>query len=365
MSEVKRILHVVPNMQAGGLETLIMNIYRNINRDKVQFDFLVHYQGDFFFDNEIRNLGGKIYKLSIRDDNNFIKYLKDLRHFFYEHKEYSIVHGHMESLGRFYLKEAKRNKIPIRIAHSHNSSTEKTIKGYVKSLLLKEYDKYATDLFACSKQAGNYMFKNKEFLVLNNAIDTEKFSFDQNIRNEVRKELDIKDKFVIGHIGRFCEQKNHKFIIEIFEKVLKRNKNSVLILVGSGELEDNIKELVKIKGIEDNVKFLGVRKDIPNIYMAMDCFLFPSLFEGLGIVAIEAQCSGLPVIASDVIPEEANVTDKFCKVSLNESVEKWADIVNAFSNNIVRNNESENVKEAGFDIKELTKKLEKYYLGEV
>lgn len=365
MSEVTRILHVVPNMQAGGLETFIMNIYRNIDRSKIQFDFLVHYQGEFFYDDEIRELGGKIYKLSVRDDNNFIKYLKDLKSFFKAHKEYKIVHGHMESLGQFYLREAKKNKIPMRIAHSHNSSTEKTVKGYMKSILLKNYHKYATDLFACSKKAGEYMFGNKRFLVWNNAINIENFLFDHSVRNEIRKELNLEDKFVIGHIGRFCKQKNHKFIIEVFEEVLRKNKNSVLILAGKGELEDSIKELVKIKGIEDKVKFLGVRKDTSRLYMAMDCLLFPSLFEGLGIVAIEAQCSGLPVIASDVIPNEANVTSGFYKLSLSESIARWAEVVNIFNSNANRNNEVEKVRQAGFDIKDMTKKLEKYYLGEI
>lgn len=213
-NEPIRVLHIVPNMQAGGLETLIMNIYRNIDRTKVQFDFLVHYTGNYFYDDEIRSLGGRIYKLSVRDDNNFIKYLKDLDAFFKKHPEYKIVHGHMESLGQFYFKAAKKNGVPVRVAHSHNSATENTIKGKIKGLLLKRYKVFATDYFACSQKAGEFMFANKKFTVLKNAIIVNNFIYNENERNRLRKELGIKGKIVIGHAGRFCEQKNHKFLID-------------------------------------------------------------------------------------------------------------------------------------------------------
>ena len=158
-----RILHVVPNMQSGGLETLIMSWYRNIDRSKVQFDFLVHYQGEFFYDKEIEKLGGNIYHLSVRDDNNFFKYLRDLDNFFATHKEYKIVHGHMESLGKYYFKAAKKHGVPIRIAHSHNSSTEPTLKGKIKHILAKGFSKYATHRFACSEIAGEFMFGKQDF----------------------------------------------------------------------------------------------------------------------------------------------------------------------------------------------------------
>ena len=191
-NEPIRVLHIVPNMQAGGLETLIMNIYRNIDRTKVQFDFLVHYTGNYFYDDEIRSLGGRIYKLSVRDDNNFIKYLKDLDAFFKKHPEYKIVHGHMESLGQFYFKAAKKNGVPVRVAHSHNSATENTIKGKIKGLLLKRYKVFATDYFACSQKAGEFMFANKKFTVLKNAIIVNNFIYNENERNRLRKELGIK-----------------------------------------------------------------------------------------------------------------------------------------------------------------------------
>lgn len=279
-NEPIRVLHIVPNMQAGGLETLIMNIYRNIDRTKVQFDFLVHYTGNYFYDDEIRSLGGRIYKLSVRDDNNFIKYLKDLDAFFKKHPEYKIVHGHMESLGQFYFKAAKKDGVPVRVAHSHNSATENTFKGKIKGLLLKRYKVFATDYFACSQKAGEFMFANKKFTVLKNAIIVNNFIYNENERNRLRKELGIEGKIVIGHAGRFCEQKNHKFLIDVFKKIADLENNAVLLLIGAGETFEKVKEQVCEYGLEERVIFLGVRKDIASLYQAMDCFVFPSLFEG-------------------------------------------------------------------------------------
>lgn len=356
-----RILQIVPNMQAGGLETLIMNIYRNIDRSKVQFDFLVHYTGNYFYDEEIRNLGGKIYKLSVRDDNNFGKYLKDLKKFFEEHPEYKIIHGHMESLGQFYFKIAKENNIPVRIAHSHNSSTEDTIKGKMKKILLKRFHVYATDYFACSQQAGEFMFGKKKFTVLKNAIIINNFIYRDKERKRLRKALNIENKIVIGHAGRFCDQKNHKFLVDIFKRIAEREEKAVLLLIGDGENLEKVKKQVEEYGLEERVIFLGVRKDIASIYQAMDCFVFPSLFEGLGIVAIEAQCSGLPVVASDVVPQEAAVTGKFYYMSLKDSAENWAKKILEVSN-LERKAEIDRIRDAGYDVKDVALYLQEFYM---
>lgn len=356
-----RILHIVPNMQAGGLETLIMNIYRNIDRTKIQFDFLVHYTGDYFYDDEIKKLGGKMYKLSVRDDNNFVKYLKDLDSFFEKHKEYKIVHGHMESLGQFYFKAAKRHHVPVRIAHSHNSATENTIKGKIKRVLLKRYKVYATDYFACSEKAGKFMFNNKEFTVLKNAIIVDNFTFSENDRRQLRRELGLENKLVIGHAGRFCEQKNHKFLIKIFRDIVRCDKNAILLLIGEGETFCQVQEQVSEYGLEGNVLFLGVRKDIAKLYQAMDCFVFPSLFEGLGIVAIEAQCSGLPVVASEVVPKEAAVTKQFYYMSLDNTSKEWADTILKVSRS-ERKAEVDKIRGAGYDVRDVASFLQQFYL---
>lgn len=356
-----RILHIVPNMQAGGLETLIMNIYRNIDRTKIQFDFLVHYTGDYFYDEEIKKLGGRMYKLSVRNDNNFVKYLKDLDSFFKNHKEYKIVHGHMESLGQFYFRAAKKHHVPVRIAHSHNSATENTIKGKIKRILLRRYKVYATDYFACSEKAGKFMFNNKEFTVLKNAIIVDNFTFNENDRQQLRRELGLENKLVIGHAGRFCEQKNHKFLIKIFRDVVRSDKNAILLLIGEGETFCRVQEQVSEYGLEGNVQFLGVRKDIAKLYQAMDCFVFPSLFEGLGIVAIEAQCSGLPVVASEVVPKEAAVTKQFCYMSLDNTSKEWADTILKVSRS-ERKAEVDKIRSAGYDVRDVASFLQQFYL---
>ncbi|MGL6200639.1 MAG: glycosyltransferase family 1 protein [Lachnospiraceae bacterium] len=361
MTKPIRILHIVPNMQAGGLETLIINIYGNIDRTKVQFDFLVHYTGNFFYDSEIRQLGGKIYNLSVRNDNDFFKYLKDLDKFFEEHSEYKVVHGHMESLGQFYFKAAKKHRVRVRVAHSHSSATESTIKGRIKSLLLKRYKVFATDYFACSEKAGRYMFGNKKFTVLKNAIIVDNFLYNEDIRNSVRKELNIENKTVIGHAGRFCEHKNHKFLLDIFKEISNIEANAILVLVGAGETFDSVKEQVKKYGKDDKVMFLGVRKDIARLYQAMDCFVFPSLSEGLGIVAIEAQCSGLPVVGSDVIPKEAAITKRFHYMSLKESPKDWAKEVLKVAKS-KREAEIDKIREAGYDVKDVAQYLQNFYL---
>lgn len=356
-----RILHIVPNMQAGGLETLIMNIYRNIDRTKIQFDFLVHYTGDYFYDEEIKKLGGRMYKLSVRNDNHFVKYLKDLDSFFKNHKEYKIVHGHMESLGQFYFRAAKKHHVPVRIAHSHNSATENTIKGKIKRILLRRYKVYATDYFACSEKAGKFMFNNKEFTVLKNAIIVDNFTFNENDRQQLRRELGLENKLVIGHAGRFCEQKNHKFLIKIFRDVVRSDKNAILLLIGEGETFCRVQEQVSEYGLEGNVQFLGVRKDIAKLYQAMDCFVFPSLFEGLGIVAIEAQCSGLPVVASEVVPKEAAVTKQFCYMSLDNTSKEWADTILKVSRS-ERKAEVDKIRSAGYDVRDVASFLQQFYL---
>lgn len=350
-------------MQAGGLETLIMSWYRNIDRSKVQFDFLVHYQGKFFYDDEIERLGGKTYHLSVRDDSNFIKYLHDLDQFFKEHKEYKIVHGHMESLGQFYFKAAKKYGVPVRIAHSHNSATEPTLKGKVKGILAKGFPKYATHFFACSELAGQFMFGNRNFTIIKNAIDLSHFQYNEEIRAEIRAELDLNDKFVIGHVGRFCTQKNHKYLIDVFEQVYKRNSKAILLLIGKGELLEEVKTYVAEKSLSESVRFLGVRNDVNKLYDAMDVFVFPSIFEGLGIVLIEAQESRLMTVCSDVVPKEANVTEYYKVISLQESPERWAEEICKYADGYEKKDVTDKIRNTGYDIKKSALMLQQFYQG--
>lgn len=355
-----RILHIVPNMNSGGLENLIMNIYRNIDRSKVQFDFLVHYQQRGFFDDEIEKLGGKIYRFSFREDHRLFKYRKELNQFFSTHQEYKVVHAHMASLGFIYLKIAKQHGVPVRIAHSHGTSYLKTLKGYLKFLTFKLIKYQANVYFACSTEAGRYLFGQKrKFTIIPNAIDMQRFDYNEKVRKEVRSELMLdNNQFVIGNIGRFNLQKNHTFLLAIFSEIVKKKSDSILLLVGKGELEDEIKEKVKLLGLEEKVKFLGLRKDVERLYQAMDVFLMPSLFEGLPLTGIEAQASKLTCYFSDTITKEVVISDHVQFLSLMVKAGEWAESIISHSND-----KRENVKITNneFDSKRLARKMQTLY----
>lgn len=361
-SNIIRILHIVTYMGRGGLETMIMNYYRNIDRNRVQFDFLVHRDFEADYDEEIKELGGKIYRLAPLNPLSK-EYLSKLDSFFKEHKEYKIVHSHIDCMSAIPLKYAKLNGVPIRIAHSHNSSQAKNLKYPLKLFYKTKISKYASQLFACSDEAGRWMFgKSADFTVLNNAIDTEKYLFNNNTAQKIRKELKIEsDSLVIGHVGRFENQKNHIFIIDIFAELFKNNSNSVLFLVGEGSLRKSIEEKVNSLGIKNNVIFAGLRTDVNELLQAMDVFLFPSLYEGLPVSIIEAQASGLPCLISDKVPIECKKTDLVYQMKLSDPPEKWVDKIEELSK-IKRENTYEEIKESGFDIKSNAENLEEFYL---
>ena len=355
-----RVLQVVPNMNSGGLENLIMNIYRNIDRSKVQFDFIVHYEKRGFFDDEIESLGGKIYRFSVREDNNIIKYVKDLNLFFKNHPEYRVVHGHMASLGFIYLGIAKKYKVPVRIAHSHGTSHLRTIKGYIKFFTFKLV-KYESNVnFACSTEAGKYLFGNKrKFEFIPNAIDMDKFEYDEEIRKEYRHKLDLDGKLVLGHVGRFNLQKNHNFLLDIYSEIVKQNSNTILLLIGNGELEDEIKSKISKLNLEKHVKLLGIRKDVNKIYQAMDIFLMPSLFEGLPLTGIEAQASRLKCFFADTITREVIITDNTEFLPLNISAKEWADKI---MKNSLYDRKSVKIINQDFNIKNIYKKMQNRYI---
>lgn len=357
-----RILNIVPNMRAAGIENFIMNIYRNIDRNKIQFDFIVHNKERKFFDDEIEQLGGKIYRFTLKDDKNFLKYKKDLDNFFKEHKEYKIFHGHMQSMIPLYMKVAKKNEVPIRIAHSHNGDYEHSIKGYILHLFSRFASKYTTDNWACSEVAGKYLFGNKNFKVIYNGIDTQKFMFDKNKRIEMRKKLNIKeDEILIGHVGRFQKQKNHEFIVKLVKELNKNDKKKFkIILIGEGELEEKIRKQVNDLNL-DNIQFLGVRKEINKIYNAMDCFILPSLYEGLPLVGVEAQVNSLPCFFSDTITPELNISPRSQFIELN-NVKKWAEKIENYDY-ACRNTEENDIDFEKFDIEIIANSIQEKYLN--
>lgn len=356
-----RVLQIVPNMQAGGLENFIMNIYRKIDRESIQFDFLVHYKERKHFDDEIEKLGGKIYRMTLRDDNNIFKYMADLNSFYKEHPEYKIIHCHMSSIGFINFFIAKKNGVKVRIAHSHNSNTEKNIKGFIKSVLIKPLKYISTHNFACSNEAGKFLFGKRQFEVIPNAIDMELYRFNSETRKQERERLNIENKLVVGHIGRFELQKNHKYIIDVFKEVIKVDESAVLLLAGDGSLIEKIKLYVKKINIESNVKFLGVVKDANKLYQAMDCFILPSFFEGLPVVGIEAQVSGLRCLFSSAITKEVKISQltKFLGIK-KKNIEEWKENILNFEK-YDRENIYDAVKDSKYNIKTMVSFIQNFY----
>lgn len=328
-----KVLHFVPNLDSGGTENFVMNMYKNIDRDKVQFDFVVHTNKKGVFEEEIERLGGTIYRFPVKDNYNLFKYIKDLNAFFKEHKEYKIIHGAMPSIGFIYLGLAKKNKVPVRIAHSHTSFYDKNIKGYIKHCSSKLMKYYSNINLACSMRAGKYLFGHKPFTVIHNAIDLEKYYYSEENRAKIRKQLNIPDnKIVLGHVGRLSKEKNHRFLIELMKNLDKQKYT--MIFVGGGPLEAKLKKSVRKNHLEDSIIFLGVCNNVNEILSAFDLFLLPSLFEGLPTVAIESQTSSLPCIISSKVTDEVIVSENVKLVA--NIKEKWLECIEKTEPNKIR-----------------------------
>lgn len=361
MDQPIRILHVVTYMGRGGLETMIMNYYRRIDRTKVQFDFLAHRDFRADYDDEIELLGGKIYHLPrlIPWSRN---YHQALDTFFKEHPEYRIVHVHQDCLSAVILKAAKRHGVPTRIAHSHTSSQDKNLKYLIKLFYRCQIPQHATELFACGKDAGDWMFGGASYRVVNNAIDTKLYAYNSEKRSWMRKELSIaEDALVIGHVGRFNAVKNHTFLLDIFANVKEREQKAMLLLVGDGDLREEMELKAEKLGLTDCVIFTGIRSDVPDLMQAMDSFVFPSLYEGLPLTLIEAQASGLPCLVSDGVPMECDKTGLVTQILLQEDAASWAKQILKCAST-PRSNTSDELSCTGYDIVANAQWLQDYYL---
>lgn len=360
-----RIAQIIGKWLGGGVESVVMNYYRNIDRNKIQFDFFCDEDSTNIPYEEIENLGGKVilippYQKMFKYHSTLKKVLKD--------GNYKIVHSHINTLSVFSLFAAKCAGVPVRIAHSHSTTNKKEKKKNLLKQVLRPFSRlFATDYMCCSELAGRWLFGNKEYnngnvYLLNNAIDLDKFKYDENVRKKKRKELNISDDtLVIGHVGRFVEQKNHRFLIDIFNEVHNQNDNSILLLAGQGPLMEEIKAKVKNLGLEECVKFLGQRNDIDELYQAFDVFCLPSLYEGLPVVGVEAQATGLLCVFSNDMTKETKVlyTTKF--ISLNCSAVEWSNILLNQYSKFKRKNAEEEITNNNFNIKREGIKLENKY----
>ena len=352
-----RVLHIVPNMQVGGLETFIMNIYRHIDRNKIQFDFLEHYKEESAYDEEIQKLGGRIYHFTVRNDGNVIKYLFDLNRFFKEHKEYQVIHCHMESLGGIIFIIAKMHGVHVRIGHAHTNSTSKTLKGFFKRNLSRLL-KYTTTMnLACSEEAGRYLFGNKPYMIVPNAVDMKKFKYHEEDRKLLRKQYQLENDIVWGHIGRMDQAKNQIFLIRLLNEYRKVHPHTKLVLLGEGEMEALLKKEVKKLKLENHVLFLGVKKDVYRYYSMFDLFLFPSQFEGLGIVLIEAQLIGLICLSSEFVPALSKISHQVKYLPLD--IARWIKEIKSLKD--YSHNEKFTKRKEQYDILKITKKIEQIY----
>lgn len=356
-----RILQIVNIMDRAGLETMLMNYYRNIDRDKIQFDFLTHRPEKGAYEDEILSMGGKVYHAPRLYPQNFFAYKKYMKDFFSKHPEYKIVHSHIDAMSAFPLACAKKANVPIRIAHSHNTDIEMDWKYPIKRLAKNRVPRLANVYCACGKDAGKFIFGNAKFHVINNAINVNNFSFDVEVRTKKRVELSLSDELVIGHVGRFRYVKNQEFLIDIFCEVLKKRERSILMLIGKGEDEEKLRQKVSELGIDQKVKFLIDRADVAELYQTMDVFVMPSLFEGLPVVAIEAQANGLPMIISDKISKETIVASNASVLPIQNNPSEWADRI--LSLDLDRNsNALEEMKNGGFDVSKEATKLSAWYM---
>ena len=370
MDKIK-IVHTIP-MGAGGISNLTLTINEKIDREKYEFDYLVFRNQKEFCDERAAKLASPKLIVDVSNIKNPI--IKGLKKIFgtaqlLKRENIKIVHIDASTPYDVVLAiAAKMAGVPKIIFHAHNDNYERklTLRNIMQPIFRLIIPLVVTDYIAISEQAAEFLFpkaivKQKKYYLFKNGIDVNKYVFNSEIRNNMRKKYGFSDKFVVGHIGRFVYQKNHDFLIDVFYNIVKKRENSILLLVGIGELQESIKKKVAELGIENKVVFWGVTEEVPDLLQMMDCFVFPSNYEGLGMVAIEAQCAGLPTVVSDVLPKEVNITECLKRINLSKEADEWATSCIEFSDRIVREDQTYKVKKSGYDINDVVKKLEKLY----
>lgn len=379
MTEAIRILHVLGGTGLGGAESRIMDLYRQMDREQIQFDFLVHSDavrraGDDasrrapqFYDQEIRDMGGRIYVLPRFKGYNYPAYRHAAEAFFAAHHEFRVVQGHMTSTAGIYLPIAKKAGVPLTVAHSRAAGVDGGVKGIATRFLRRNLARKADLLFACSVPAGEDAF-GKEAVrrglvrIVHNAIDAARFSYDPVRRGEVRERLGMTDNLVLGHVGRFDPLKNHAYLLDVFAALCKIRQDAGLLLLGEGGGMEAAKEKCAALGIADKVRFMGNRKNTEDYYQAMDAFVLPSFYEGLPGVLLEAQAAGLQCFVSDAVTREAQATDLVNYMSLSEPPAKWAQAILAGAG-YDRKNTCKQLVENGFDVREQAKRYANFYLN--
>lgn len=369
-----RVLILDTVMDRGGAEAMTMNYYRNMDRSKVTYDFLVHRDYKAAYEDEIESLGGKIYRICPPYPQNWIQYQKTIQNLFREHSEYQIIHCNMMELGFPAYVAAKKCNVPVRICHAHTAPNKEklTVKSVIRGIYKKLMLSSITHKFACGRNAAEWVFGKgniQDVVYMKNAVDAERFRYSSQIEDEIRDEFNIKGKFIVGHVGRFFEPKNHPFIVKIFSEIAKKDPDAILMLVGGGELDDAIMNETKKKfedlGLSDRVIFTGVRSDVNRIIQAFDVFILPSLCEGFPVVMVEAQAAGLKCLISDKVPPECDITGNVEVVPLESGAAFWAERILSYKNSYKKKDMYDVIEKAGYDIKSNAEWLENYYIEEL
>lgn len=363
-----RVLHSVSNMDRAGIETMLMNYYRHMDRDKVQFDFLCNKTKPGAYDDEVKSLGGNIYHTPGLNPAKYPKYLKFMKELFNAHPEYKICEAHNGALGVYALYAAKKNNLPVRILHAHGASITKDWKLPIKLFCKRRIPSTSTHYFTCGIEAARCYFgeeavKNHNYEFIPNAIEVERFIYNDAIRNEIREKYNLNGKHVIGHVGRFMAQKNHSFLLDVFAEYSKIDDNSMLVLLGDGELLDEMKQKANSLGIADKVIFVGNVGNANEWYQAFDLFVLPSVWEGLPVVGVEAQAADLPCIFSDSVTTEIGLSSKAYFIT-NQNAKPWVDkIKEIFASDLSRANAYDLITENHYNIATEAVKLQERYIA--
>lgn len=354
-----RVVHILGNLSVGGVESFIMSVYRRIDREKIQFDFIVHNLENDAYREEIEELGGRIFILDRLNFLNPLKYIRDLDNILEKHKEFSILHCHFRGTEAIILKEAKKYGL-MTISHNHGTQNSSKFNSLIRRIFKKDVLKYSDIKLACSDKAGTDFYGKGSYIKINNGIDLEKYKFDEDVRQKTRRELKLEENYVLINVGSLSDIKNQEFLIHLMPDLLKKNPDTRLLLVGDGPIKNELENLCKDLKVSDQVIFLGNSDRVNELLMAADIFLFPSKREGLGISAIEAQASGLVSLLSTSVPREAGISEGARFIDLDR--DKWTyEILN--NKGSIRKNVIEDIRKKGYDIETSVSELSRIYFN--
>ena len=365
MDEPIRVLQMIGSLNIGGSQSMIVNLYKNIDRTKIQFDFILDHSDELFYKDVVEKLGAKIIYMPTFKGTNLLEVKRAWNTFFQEHQEYKILHSHVRSYASIFIPIAKKYGLKT-IIHSHSTSNGKGISSIVKSLMQYPLRWQADYFMGCSKDSGKWLFGEKvvnsnKYYMLQNAIDVEAYRFNDTIRVKYRSELGLKDELTFIHVGRFHPAKNHEFLLNLFAEIRKRNDNTKLILVGDGDLRPEIERQISDLQLGSSVILTGSRSDVPNLLQAADCFLFPSNWEGLPVTVVEAQASGIPCFVSNHVTKEVGISSLVKYLPIDNGIDPW--LSHLESCDCSRKTVIDEIKLAGFDIKTTVNWLSDFYIN--